>query len=84
LHPSGTDPNNLHVETANGIHAVDLRDYGESATFSWGDRQSTIQLGVRLDTVHTPNVSYDDSAEEAVGTLAGAAIGAILGSIFGQ
>lgn len=80
---SGPGRQQLHVETAAGIQAnVMFEDQGSKGLFSWNDGGSTYRLAVKTDVVTNPNAQFDDHPSASVGqTLAGAAVGALLGAL---
>lgn len=80
---AGPNRQQLHVETSTGIQQnVLFEDQGSKGIFTWNDGTSTHRLAVKTDTVNNPNAQFDDHHSTSVGaTLAGAAVGALLGAL---
>jgi len=82
---SGPSRQQLHVETTYGIQQnVLYEDQGSKGVFTWNDGNSTTRLSVKTDVVTNPNAQFEDHPSTATGsTLAGAAVGALIGSLLG-
>ena len=80
---SGPNRQQLHVETPSGIEQnVLFEDQGSMGRFTWNDGRLTRQLAVKTDTVTNPNAQFDDHHSTSTGaTLAGAAVGALIGAL---
>ena len=80
---SGPSLQQLHVETTSGIEQnVLFEDQGSKGVFTWNDGQSTHRLAVKTDVVTNPDAQFEDHPSTATGsTLAGAAVGALIGSL---
>ncbi|MFM8258628.1 MAG: hypothetical protein ACKN83_02220 [Vulcanococcus sp.] len=71
------------METPSGIEQnVLFEDQGSMGRFTWNDGRTTHQLAVKTDTVTNPNAQFDDHHSSSTGaTLAGAAVGALIGAL---
>jgi len=80
---AGPGRQQLHVETVSGIQQnVLFEDQGSKGVFTWNDGNSTQRLSVKTDVATNPNAQFDDHPSTAVGsTLAGAAVGALIGAL---
>jgi hypothetical protein len=59
-----------------------FEDQGSKGVFTWNDGNSTHRLAVKTDTVTNPNAQFDDHHSASAGaTLAGAAVGALIGAL---
>jgi len=80
---SGPNRQQLHVETPSGIEQnVLFEDQGSMGRFAWNDGRFTHQLAAKTDTITNPNAQFDDHHSTSTGaTLAGAAVGALIGAL---
>jgi hypothetical protein len=77
----GANKQALQVETQDGIHNVEFRENPDKGVFIWQDNGQTNRLSVKLDTQHNPDVSHDTPTNEALGTLIGVGVGALIGGL---
>jgi hypothetical protein len=80
---SGPSRQQLHVETAAGVEQnVLFEDHGSKGVFTWNDGNTTHRLSVKTDVVTNPDAQFDDHPSTATGaTVAGAAVGALIGAL---
>jgi len=80
---SGPNLDALQVEAWDGIHNVSHRYRENREEFVWDVDGRNNRLSVKTDAVHAANVSHDDddSGSAVVGTLVGAGLGLLIGSI---
>lgn len=71
----------LQVEAWDGIHNVSYQTNSNAEIFRWNVAGDDNFLSVKADTRHDPNVSHNDSTDEALGTVIGAAVGALIGGL---
>jgi len=81
---SGPNLDALQVQAWDGIHNVRHRYRNNREEFVWDVDGRNNRLSVKTDAVHAANVSHDDdddSGSAVVGTLVGAGLGLLIGSI---
>ena len=71
----------LQVEAWDGVHNVRYKEQSNGELFVWNVGGDKNRLSVKADTIHDPNVSHNDSTEDALGTVIGAAVGAVIGNL---
>jgi hypothetical protein len=77
----GANKQALQVETHDGIHNVQFQEDPDKGVFTWAGENQPQRLSVKLDTQHPPNVSHDSTTDQALGTLIGAGVGALIGNL---
>lgn len=77
----GPNKQALQVETFDGIHNVQYRENNNKELFVWDEFGSRQRLAIVLDAQRAADVSHDEDPQQALGTIIGAGVGALIGSL---
>lgn len=79
---SGPNPQALQLQTYSGIVNVRHNAKPDHDLFLWTTDGGDHRLSVKLDSVQNPDVSFDDQPQKSTNaTLAGAALGGLIGAL---
>lgn len=74
----------LQVETHDSVHNVRFKEDPDKGVFTWDDDGEENKLSVKLDTKHPAKVSHDSTGKTIGIAIAGAAVGAFIGSLLAK